>query len=121
MTIGPEPMMQIDSMSVRLGSSKLLDPDRDDRSAVVRPRARLGMELRRARTQLRVVQAFDGAVVERGVRDAVALARRDRESVVLRGDEHAARLVVDDGMVRAAMAERELERLVSGRECEQLV
>src|SRR5437868_5055827 len=101
MTIGPEPMMQIDSMSVRLGSVlQLLDPRREDRRAVVRPRARLGMELRRARAQLPVMEPFDRAVVQRRVRDAGALAGRDCEAVVLRRDEDAARVVVDDRMIR---------------------
>ena len=43
------------------------------------------------------------------------------EAVVLDGDEHAAGRDVAHGMVRAAVAERELERLVAEREPEQLV
>src|SRR5438874_7171228 len=65
------------------------------------------------------VEALAGAVVQRDVR-GIAL-RRDTEAVVLDGDEHAARLHVLHRMVRAAMAEVELERVVPEREPEQLV
>ena len=44
---GPEPTMQIDSTSVRLGIGDLLDPGLEEGPRVVRPRARLGMELER--------------------------------------------------------------------------
>src|SRR3954451_23892609 len=110
------------SMSERLGNVlQLLDPAADDRRRVVRSRRRLGVELRGARTQLRVVEPLDGPVVERGVRDARLVTGRDRKAVVLRGDEYAAGPVVEDRVVRTAVAERELERLLAGREREQLV
>src|SRR5690349_14991914 len=96
--------------------AQLPDPVGDDRRAVVRAGARLWMELRGTRPQLREVETLDSAVVQRGVRDALAAARRDREAVVLRGHEHAARAVVEHRMVGAAMPERELEGLVSGRQ-----
>src|SRR5690242_13597218 len=101
--------MQIDSRSRRLGNSELLDPLRNNRGAVVWSRARLGVELRRTCTQLRVVEPLDRAVVERDVRHALVVARRDREAVVLRGDEHAAAATVENRVIRAAVPERELE------------
>src|SRR5262245_46163117 len=120
MTIGPEPIRQTDSMSGRLGNgSQLLDPLGDDRCTVMRPRARFGVELRRARAQLRVVEALDGAVVQRGVGNALAVPRGDREAMVLRRDQNAASRVVDDRVVCAAMSERKLEGLASGRQREQ--
>ena len=51
-----------------------------------------GMELERARAQLREVEAFDRAVVERDVRRLGGLARAHREAVVLARDEDAAGL-----------------------------
>ena len=45
----------------------------------------------------------------------------DREAVVLHGDEHAAGARVAHGVVRAAVAERKLERVEPEREAEQLV
>src|SRR5690349_17642115 len=79
------------------------------------------MELRRARAELRVVETLDRPVVERAVRDARLVAGCDREAVVLRGDEHLARAVVEHRMVRAAMTERQLEGLLAGRHREQLM
>src|SRR5262249_53777487 len=106
MTIGPEPIRQTDSMSGRLGNrSQLLGPLRDDRCTVMGPGARLGVELRRASPQLRVVEALDRAVVQRRVRDALAVAGSNREAVVLRRDENATGHVVDDRMVCAAVSE----------------
>ena len=50
-----------------------------------------------------------------------AAAVCDCEAVVLNGDEHAARLQVADGMVRATVPERKLERLQSECKPENLV
>src|SRR5581483_7316431 len=103
--------MQIDSRSVRLGiRGDLLDPGLEERPGVVRARAGLRMELERARPQLRQLEPLDGAVVEGDVRRLGGLARADREAVVLARDEHAAGLPLEDGMVGAAVAERELVR-----------
>src|SRR5256714_13590017 len=113
--------MQIDSRSVLLGNAQLLDPLGDDRRAVVWTRARLRMELRRARAQLRVVEPLDRAVVERDVCHALVVARRDGEAVVLGGHEHARSAAIEDGMVCAAGPERVLERLSTGRERQELV
>src|SRR5436309_7817818 len=65
------------------------------------------------------MKALAGAVVQRDVR-GIAL-RGDAEAVVLHGDEHTARLHVLHRMVRAAMAEVELEGVVPEREPEQLM
>src|SRR5262245_13188399 len=79
------------------------------------------MELDGAGVFQREVEPFDGAVVQGRVRRLPRLGRRDGEAVVLAGDEHAAARALDDGMVRAAVTERQLERLVSGGERQQLV
>src|SRR3954464_10349067 len=80
MTIGPEPIRQIERRSRRLGKRHLLDPLAEQRPRVVRARPRCGMELHRARRQLREVEPLDGAVVERDVRGASLRRRSDREA-----------------------------------------
>ena len=124
MTIGPEPMTQTHSRSrlrrhqrLRSSSTQLLE----DRPGVVRARAGLGVELHRARTQLREVEALDRPVVEGDVRGLVGVRGLDREAVVLARHEHPPAAPLEHRVVRAAVAERELERPVSGREPEQLV
>src|ERR671923_823058 len=121
MTIGPEPIRQIDSRSGRLGKTVSFYEFVDQVPGVVRARAGLGVELHRARAQLWEVEPLDGAVVERDVRRLARLARLDGEPVVLARDEHAAGCAMDDGVVRTAMAEWELERAVARGEREQLV
>src|SRR3954452_6433962 len=111
MTIGPEPTMQIEWMSVRLG--KVVDPLLDQRVRVVRSGAGLRMELDRARAQLRQRQALDRLVVERHVRRLRLVLRAHGEAVVLARDEHLAARALEHGMVDPAVAERELERLVA--------
>src|SRR5690349_11336018 len=104
-------------MSERLGSClQLLEPRAHDRRAVVRPRARLGVELRRARAELRERKTLDGAVVQRDMRRFASVVRRDRKAVVLRSHEDAAAEPFEHRMVRAAVTERQLEGLVPGRE-----
>src|SRR3954462_2450880 len=98
--------MQIDSMSVRLGIRDLLHPALEERPRVVRAWPGFGMELERSRTQIRQVEALDGAVVERDVRRLGCLGRLHREAVVLARDENSAALPLEHGVVRAAMAER---------------
>ena len=61
-------------------------------------------------------EALHGAVVERDVRLLPSLVGADGEAVVLACDEDAAGGAVDDGMVRAAVAERQLVGLPAGRE-----
>src|SRR5436305_85890 len=111
MTIGPEPRMQIDSMSVLRGN--VVHPPLDERPRVVRAGAGFGVELERASTQLGEVEAFDRAVVKGDVRRLGGFTRAHREAVVLARDEHAPTLPLEHGVVRAAMAERELVRLVA--------
>src|SRR5262245_52077781 len=108
-------------MSSRRGSAHLLDPAVDQRPRVVGARAGLRVELHRARTQLRIGEPLDGAVVERLVRRGAVLGRRDREAVVLARDEDAAARALEDRVVRAAVAERELERPEPGGAREQLM
>src|SRR5262249_25504207 len=115
-------MRQIDWRSGRRGKfAHLLHPALEEWPRIVRSGACLGMELQRAGAQLRELESLDRAVVERDVRRLESVARRDREAVVLARDQHATPPALEDGMVRAAMAEFELERRVVGREGEQLV
>ena len=84
-------------------------------------RARRGLGVELERLEAVAAEALDGAVVERDVADLGRVARRDREAVVLRGDEDALRAGDADGVVGAAVAERELERLQAKREPDELV
>src|SRR5512134_1871889 len=120
MTIGPAPITQMDARSGRRGIAELLDPGLDLRPRVVRARARLGVELERARPLAREGKPLDGAVVEGDVRDRRAVAAHS-EAVVLARDEDAARRELEHRVVRATVAERELERLEAGRLREELV
>src|SRR4051812_14721126 len=113
MTIGPEPRMQIVSMSVRFG--KFLDPRVDEGVRVVRSRPGFRMELDRACAQLGERQTFDRLVVEREMRRLALVRRAYREPVVLARHEHAAASALEHGMVDAAVAEGQLEGLVVGR------
>src|SRR4051812_7493011 len=106
-------MMQIDSMSVLRGN--VVHPPLDERPRVMRARACFGVKLQRAGAQLGKVEPLDRAVVQRNMRGLRCFARLDREAVVLARDEDAAGLALEHRMVRAAMAERELVRLVAGR------
>ena len=100
--------------SVRFGTrARLLE----EGQAVERSRRRLGMELD-AREAV-AGEPLAGAVVQRHVRDVVV--GEDREAVVLDGDEHPAGREVAHRVVRAAVAERERERLVPECQPEQLV
>src|SRR5687768_14052232 len=110
-------------MSCRFGKAPahLLDPAVDEPPGVVGPWAGLGVELERLGAHPAQLEAFDGPVVERDVRLLPRVARRDREAVVLRRDEDGVRRALEDRMVRAAVAERELERPASGCEGKELV
>src|SRR5436305_1605483 len=119
MTIGPEPTMQMLSKSVRFG--KLVHPGVDEGIGVVRPGTGLGMELDRARAQLGEREALDRVVVERQVRRVALVLRAQGKAVVLARHEDAAARALEHRMVDAAVAERELERLVAGRLRDQLV
>src|SRR4029077_12000717 len=87
----------------------------------MRPGRRLRMELGRAGAQLGIREAFDRAVVELAVRYTRVVAGSDCKAVVLRRDDHGARAVIDHRVIRTAVAERELERLLAGGERKQLV
>src|SRR3954454_12906895 len=110
-------------MSCRLGiaDAHLLDPLVDDPPGIVWPRARLRMELHGPRPLAAELQPFDRAVVKRHVALVARVARRHREAVVLRGNEDRVRPTHENGVVRAAMAEGELERLAARGEGEELV
>src|ERR671922_2848067 len=104
MTIGPEPIRQIDSRSGRLGKTVSFYEFVDQVPGVVRARAGLGVELHRARAQLWEVEPLDGAVVERDVRRLARLARLDGEPVVLARDEDALAAPLEHRVVGAAVA-----------------
>src|SRR5438105_15925974 len=114
MTIGPEPIRQIEWRSLRRGN--VLHPAFEERPGVVRPWAGLRVELRRARAQVREVEALDGVVVERDVRRLGVVARRDREAVVVARDGDAAGRALEHGLVRAAVRAGAPGGLVAGRE-----
>src|SRR5438093_10120420 len=79
------------------------------------------MELHGARAQIGEVEPLDRAVVEGDVRRLGGVARPHRKAVVLARDEHATGGPLEHGVVRAAMAERKLVRLVTRRETEKLM
>src|ERR1700757_540486 len=79
------------------------------------------MELEGAGAQVGQLKALDRPVVERDVRHPGRLARPDGEAVVLARDEHAAAETFVHRVVRAAVPERELVRLVARRASDQLV
>src|SRR6476646_2339943 len=96
-------------MSSRRGKARLLDPAGEDRPGVVRARTGLGVELHGPGSKLGIGEALDRAVVERFVCRRTIVGRADGEAVVLARDEHTPRLALEHRMVRAAMAERQLE------------
>src|SRR6476659_10488966 len=111
------------------GRSRRSGPSEDLRAAACRcdlveegkrvewARGCLGMELHAGEVVTR--EPLAGAVVQRHVTHI--LIGEHGEAVVLDGHENATRLRVANGMVRAAVAERQLERLVPQSKTEQLV
>ena len=89
-----------------------------------RPRARLGMPLERERRPIGALDPLQRAVEQRPMRRATI--RRQRvflhgETVVLARDHDAPRIELDDGVVRAVMAELHLLRLRAAREPQELM
>src|SRR4051812_41887095 len=139
MTIGPLPRMRIFSRSSLRGTGDLLQEAVEEVQEVVRPGAGLGVVLHGAAGDVEQREALDRAVVEVDVAQLggpevglpahrlvggdglLPSGAEDREAVVLRGDLDAAGLEVLDRVVRAAMAERELEGLQPHRPAQQLV
>jgi hypothetical protein len=106
-------------MSVLRG--KFLDPALEQRPAVVRARAGLGMELHGARIQLGEVEPLDVPSYRE-----IAVASESSSGVTANPwfcEVTSTRpdVALEHRMVGAAVAERQLERLVPGREAEQLV
>src|SRR5690606_25151446 len=104
MTIGPAPMMRMVLRSLRFGISVLLHRSNEpveQRRNVMRSRTRFRMPLEAERRSVSQRDALVAAVEQRTMGDAsVARQRRlvDRETVVLRGDHHAAAVQVDHGV-----------------------
>src|SRR5688572_10525880 len=97
MTIGPEPMMRIEWMSVRLGISRSgheLAELLEQVAGVMRARARLGVVLHAERRDVAAPQPLDDAVVEVDVGDVRRWERSldDCVVVVLARDLDRARL-----------------------------
>src|SRR5687767_773527 len=99
MTIGPEPITQIEWRSSLRGMSELLHELVDGVARVVRARPGLRVELERAGAQLRERKPFHRAVVERHVRRLEAVGRLDGEPVVLSRHEDPAGRALEHGMV----------------------
>src|SRR5437588_656817 len=132
--MGPEPITIAVLTSSRLGIAPppcrglrpldLHDEVPEDVLVVPGPRPGLRMVLDGEDRQLAVGHALDRAIVQVDMghlelrREGI---RIDREAVVLRGDVDAAGAQVLDGLVAAAVAELQLERLSSEGEREQLV
>src|SRR4029434_9619050 len=122
MTLGPDPITQINRRSRRLGEcAHLLYPALEQRPCIVRARARLGVELDRAGTQARKLEPFDRAVVEGDVSCLAIRARPHREAVVLRRYEHAVGRPLEHGVIGTAVPEWKLEGLVARRQRQELV
>src|SRR5207249_5936977 len=93
-------------------------------AAVMRPRRRLGVILHAEHGQFAVPHPLQRAVVQVDVRRLHVCGQRPgvyRETVVLRRDLHAAAAVVDDRLIRPAVAELQLERLAAQRQAKQLM
>src|SRR5215207_3125118 len=120
MTIGPEPITQMERRSGRFGKPQLLDPALEQGPGVVRAGACLGMELQRTSPLTAQREPFHGAVIERHVRDLRSVTCHS-EAVVLARYEHAVRRDLEHGMVGAAMPERQLEGLEAGCQAEELM
>ena len=128
MTIGPEPMMRIEWMSVRFGirtPASISSANISNRYlAVVRARPGLRVVLHAERRHTAHPHALVGLVVEVevGHLDLAVEARRvDAEVVVLAGDLDVAGRLVAHRMVAAVVAERQLERVAAERPAEQLM
>src|SRR3954451_22744172 len=131
MTIGPEPSTRILCRSSRLGMRREeVDELVEQPQGVVGAGARLGVVLHTAGGYVEQADPLDGVVVEvhggqlRGAElgvDDLARRPRDRKAMVLAGDRDPPGPQVLDRMVRAAVAERELERLQAGGARQQLV
>src|SRR5438477_4599257 len=112
MMIGPEPMMRIRWMSVRLGMLHQLYEIVEEVTRIVGTRGGLRMILHAENGVIAEAESFERLVVEIDVRDlALPIVERVRihgESVIVRRDFHLIGDFVDDGVVRATMSELHL-------------
>src|SRR5437763_17020456 len=90
----------------------------------MRARRALGMVLHRKYRLARMAEPLDGSVVEIQVRHLDVGRQRvriDGEPMILRGDFDLARVELLHRMIRATMAELQLERLAADGEAKNLV
>src|SRR5690348_17304449 len=90
----------------------------------MRSGARLRVSLERERRPVDSLDTLQASIEERAMRRADVLWERvllDCEAVVLARDHHAARVELDDGVIRAVMTELHLLRLGPARKTEQLM
>src|SRR5215211_7004008 len=128
MMMGPEPMMRIRWMSVRLGIRVLGHQGHEiveKIAGVVWTRRGFGVVLDAEYRMISQPESFERLVVEIDVGDlGVCGVERfgiDGETVIVRGDLDFVSQLVDDRMVRAAMAKFHLVSLAADREAEDLV
>src|SRR5262249_58624544 len=82
------------------------------------------MALEAERWLVGACNTLQGAVKQRYMGNARCLRQRsgiDRETVVLAGDQHLSRVLVEHRMIRAVVAELHLERAAAAREAQQLM
>src|ERR671921_2179355 len=132
MTIGPEPMIRILSMSSRRGTllrpglfvGDLLHELIEQVAGVAWPRARLGVVLDAPRVERAASEPLDRPIVEVAVGHLDAHGQSlpaHAEAVILAGDLDLPRPKVTNRVVRAVVPERHLVRLASQRQAEELV
>src|SRR5690242_20179127 len=125
MTIGPDPMIRILWMSVRLGIPHQIEKLFEQVIGIVRPGRRFRMILNAEGGNGTVFEAFYRVVVQVDVRDVhvvqVETLRVDGETVVLCCDLNLLALEVQNRMIAAMMAELQLVGLPAQSQSHNLV
>src|SRR5580704_5833375 len=125
MMIGPEPMMRMRWMSVRLGMLHQLYEIVEEVPRVMRTGSGFRMILDAKHGMIAQPEAFESLVVQIHVSD-LALARAERigihgESVIVRSYFHFIGDLVDDRVIGAAVAELHLVCLAAYRKTQNLI
>src|SRR6266478_5954980 len=125
MVIGPEPMIRMRWMSVRLGMLHQLYEIVEEVPRVMRTGSGFGVVLHAKHGVIAQAEAFESLVVEIDVGDlAVSGVERigiDGEPVIVRGYFHLVGELVDDRVVRATMSELHLVCFAAYRQAENLI